>query len=65
MTDTTHYRSYLLRCWSEETGGALQWRYALDSTQTQQRVNFADLRQLVSFLTQIDAVESIETDTAP
>ncbi len=44
------YVSYLLRLWQETGGATTHWRASLQDAQTGQRVGFADLENLFSFL---------------
>jgi hypothetical protein len=46
-----HYLSYLLRLWQVDGEDGPIWRASLQSPQTAERINFADLAALISFLT--------------
>jgi hypothetical protein len=50
--EPSHYRSYLLRCWTESNPNpdTALWRFSLEDTRTGQRRGFADLNQLVTAL---------------
>ena len=43
------YRTYILRCWAEPTGGRAVWRFSLHVTGGQ-RQGFATLDRLAQFL---------------
>jgi hypothetical protein len=48
-----HYRSYLLRIWSErrqDSSKPVAWRYSLEETRSGDRCGFDDLAELVAFL---------------
>ncbi len=44
------YASFLLRLWRAEQDGQIVWRASLESTTTGDRLNFANLEALTSFL---------------
>ncbi len=54
--DTGQYHSYLLRLWCTETP-ARSWRASLEDPHTGERVGFAGLEQLFTFL-----MEQVEGD---
>lgn len=45
-----HYISYLLRLWQTRSGGELIWRASLESPHTGERIGFASLADLFTFL---------------
>jgi hypothetical protein len=47
-----HYHAYLLRLWSEEKEGAMEWSSQLDHLQSGRRLSFDTLEQLFEFLRQ-------------
>ncbi len=51
-----HYRAYLLRLWRSETRAGDGWRASLEDLHMGERVGFAGLEELFSFL--IASVES-------
>lgn len=48
----TGYRAYLLRLWRAERAGAEVWRASLQSPCSEERLLFASLEQLFTFLEQ-------------
>jgi hypothetical protein len=46
------YISYLLRLWQVKSEGELVWRASLDSPPTGQRLGFASLAEMYTFLEQ-------------
>jgi len=48
----THYISYLLRVWRANGNGEVTWRASLESPHTGERLGFANLDELFSFLRQ-------------
>jgi len=48
--DDDAYRSYLLRLWREDRDGETAWRASLESPETPERIYFASLDELVSYL---------------
>lgn len=49
-TGQTPYYSYLLRLWPATERGQTVWRASLENPHTGERLGFATLEQLVSFL---------------
>lgn len=47
-TTTQNYQAFLLRLWREDS--AAPWRCSLQATDAIERLGFADLRQLASYL---------------
>src|SRR5687768_9969032 len=53
MADAKHrYQAYLLRLWTETSGGQAMWRVSLEEPHTGLRRGFAGLEQFVVFLTE-------------
>ena len=56
--DPLRYQAYILRLWQERSSAPHQdsvWRFSLEDTFTRQRLGFADLEKMLSFLqTQVD-----------
>ena len=50
MNETPGYMSYLLRLWQAQENGAWIWRASLESSQSGQRWNFANLADCFAFL---------------
>ncbi len=50
VQERTDYASFLLRLWRAEQDGQTVWRASLESTATGERLNFANLEALTSFL---------------
>lgn len=48
MATNQNYHSYLLRLWRDQPDDP--WRAALQSTATGERINFAEIPQMVEFL---------------
>jgi hypothetical protein len=48
--ETVDYRSYLLRLWRAEEGGKDVWRASLQDSQSGERISFATLEALFTFL---------------
>lgn len=48
--ETDQYRSYLLRVWQERRTSKCLWRASLESAQTGELRNFADLEALFEYL---------------
>ena len=48
--ETDGYHSYLLRVWQERRASECLWRASLESVQTGELRNFADLEALFEFL---------------
>ena len=48
--DVEEYQSYLLRVWRECRASDCRWRVSLESAQTGELRNFADLEKLFEFL---------------
>ena len=46
------YQSYLLRIWQEDVGGEPVWRASLEHAQTSELRHFANLRDLVRYLSE-------------
>ena len=46
----SHYLSYLLRLWQVEGESGSGWRASLQNPHTAERLNFASLEELVSYL---------------
>jgi hypothetical protein len=46
-----HYRSYLLRFWQDGGEPASAWRFSLEDPHTGERLGFADVNQVLAFLT--------------
>jgi hypothetical protein len=49
---TRAHKSYLLRLWRETGRGLTQWRASLQDPESSERVGFATLEQLFSYLRQ-------------
>lgn len=47
----THYRTWLLRCWSESAENKTVWRFSLQASDRSRR-GFSDVAKLVDFLCQ-------------
>ncbi len=47
-----HYQAFLLRFWQEQSGEAPVWRFSLEDPSSGQRLGFADLAALTTFLLQ-------------
>jgi len=63
--DRRRYLSYLLRLWRTERGGALVWLASLESAHTGERLGFANLAELVTFLEQETALGDEEQPRTP
>ena len=46
----SHYLSYLLRLWQVEGESGSGWRASLQNPHTAERLNFANLEELMTFL---------------
>jgi hypothetical protein len=51
-SDVPHYLSYLLRLWLENGEEGMSWRVSLESTESGERVGFANLDLMVEYLNQ-------------
>lgn len=47
-----HYKAFLLRLWQEQSTEAPVWRFSLEDPSSGQRLGFADLAALTTFLLQ-------------
>ena len=57
----THYLSYLLRLWRVQEKGRDMWRASLHSPQTDRRVSFRSLEELLAFLRR-ETATAVESD---
>lgn len=48
VSDTSHYHAFLLRLWRD--GDTTPWRATVQDTRTGERLNFATLQLLLTFL---------------
>jgi hypothetical protein len=51
-SDVPNYLSYLLRLWLENGEEGISWRVSLESTETGERVGFANMDLMVEYLNQ-------------
>jgi hypothetical protein len=49
-TEKKHYLAYMLRLWQEKDDAGVAWRASLESPHTGERLGFASLEALFSFL---------------
>jgi hypothetical protein len=63
MNQPQHYLSYLLRMWRSGEGKEATWRASLESPLTRERLGFASLKALFTFLeTQAEDAGELKTD---
>ncbi|MBI4787135.1 MAG: hypothetical protein HY782_08835 [Chloroflexi bacterium] len=73
MQSYVPYRAFLLRLWQTQRGGKIRYRVSLESVDTRERKDLADLASLFAFLqaqedalqTQGDAMNSQAAEQSP
>jgi hypothetical protein len=60
--ENTGYFSFLLRLWQEKSKGQLVWRASLESPSDSERVGFANIDELISFLAKITQINTSQNE---
>jgi len=59
------YESFLLRVWESDQAGELIWRASLESTDTGERLGFADLSSLFAYLETVSQTLPLDDTKGP